>query len=700
MTVSRPRVLRAGDDVLFGGQLHTVQAVSTTVVRLVNVVGAVSAVPVAELLASPGFALVSSTRVPAPLPPSGLLDGIPEAEAERAQWWERHIVEVLTGLPPEHALGAAPKAEYDPGQVSLRQREIAKVAELQAVGHATSLATVKRQRLAYEKEGLWGLVDQRIARLARPEGRVDDRVVEATRKAIVGETNRSTGTVARLKREVARILREEHGDQAPPLPSDRTFYRLASRLSQGKHTFGSARTRRSAAKPPDGLFGSVTAARPGEWMQIDSTPIDVRVVLDTGLVDRAELTWIIDLATRTIPAAILRPTTKAADAAVLLARALTPEAMRPGWVDALRMSSSVLPHRRLTEIDERLEHAAARPVIVPETIVCDHGNVYISRAFQNACRAMGINFQPTHKGSPWEKGTVETSFNAVGSLFAQYVAGYVGSNVERRGEKAEQRAAWSMIELQALLDEWIVTTWQNRPHSGLRDPVTPGKALTPNEQYAAMVELAGYVPVPLSANDYVELLPVSWNAINKDGVRLHNRTYDCGAITPFRRQHSGVERKKGLWEVHYDPYDITRIWVRDHHSRDGGWITVPWKHLRSAPTPFGELAWQHAREILARRGQDEATEAEIAQAASDLLDRAGSGPDGDPSMTKRDRRVAGRTRATSPPAGPRPAPDAADDEPESSESPDGELQDAGRLAAKVIPLPVFDARKEAELWRY
>jgi len=58
-------------------------------------------------------------------------------------------------------------------------------------------------------------------------------------------------------------------------------------------------------------------------MQIDSTPIDVRVVLDTGVVDRAELTWIIDLATRSIPAAVLRPTTKAADAAVLLARTLT-----------------------------------------------------------------------------------------------------------------------------------------------------------------------------------------------------------------------------------------------------------------------------------------------------------------------------------------------------------------------------------------
>jgi putative transposase len=42
------------------------------------------------------------------------------------------------------------------------------------------------------------------------------------------------------------------------------------------------RTRRSAAKPPDGPFGTVTAARPGQWTQIDSTPLDVRVVWTTG----------------------------------------------------------------------------------------------------------------------------------------------------------------------------------------------------------------------------------------------------------------------------------------------------------------------------------------------------------------------------------------------------------------------------------
>jgi putative transposase len=113
----------------------------------------VSELPLAEVIRAPGFA-VAADRDVAPLPPSGLLDGVPEAVAEQARWWERHIVEILTGRPPEHEPTAPVKPEYDPSRVSLRQRELAKVAELEAAGHKVSFPTVKRLRLAYEKQGL------------------------------------------------------------------------------------------------------------------------------------------------------------------------------------------------------------------------------------------------------------------------------------------------------------------------------------------------------------------------------------------------------------------------------------------------------------------------------------------------------------------------------------------------------------------
>jgi putative transposase len=404
VSVSRPPLLAAGDQVRFRGQVRTVTSVTAGSVCLA---GLEPAVVLAELVTDPGFAVVTAGSR-APLPPEGLLDGLPAGVTDQARWLECHLAEVVSGLPAEAGPDAVPRPEYDPAVTTLRQREITKAAELQAAGHQVAHSTLQRLRRRYETDGVWGLVDHRSTRYSSQSGRVDDRVVDAVCRAVAEETDRSTGTVDRLRRRTEQILAAEHGlgDPSEVMPSRATFYRLVGRVAAGQHTFGSAPTRRSLAKRPAGPFGTVTALRPGEWMQIDSTPVDVRVVLDNGMVDRAELTWLIDVATRTIPAAVLRPSTKSVDAALLLARALTPEPMRPGWADALRMSRSVLPHRRLAAIDQRLEHAAARPVIVPETIVCDHGMVYMSQAFRSACRALGISFQPSHKGSPWEKPRV------------------------------------------------------------------------------------------------------------------------------------------------------------------------------------------------------------------------------------------------------------------------------------------------------
>ena len=699
MTASRPADLRIGDEVRLAGTLHTVVGLSGLEVQLTDVTGVLVSVTQGELFADPGFQLVAAVR--APLPPPGLLDGVPDEVAEQARWWERHVVEVLAGVTPEAGVGSVAKPQYDPAERSLRQRELAKVEELRSAGHQVVLRSFQRLRRRYEVDGLWGLVDGRFTRGSSATGRADQRVVEAIGQAVREQTNASTGTVERVRRRVEQILLEGGTQPAEVMPSRAGFYRLVEKVSAGKHTFGSARTRRSLAKQPDRPFGAVTAVRPGEWMQIDSTPLNVAVRLDNGLVDRVELTWMLDLATRTIPAAVLRPSTKAVDAALLLARSLTPEPMRPGWSDALRMSRSVLPHRRLTEIDQRLADAAARPVIVPETIVCDHGMVYMSQTFRNACRAMGINFQPTHKGSPWEKGSVETSFNAVDSLFVQYVAGYLGNSVDNRGLDADQAAAWSMLELQDLLDEWLVTVWQNRRHDGLRDPLTPGKALTPNEKYAALVETAGYVPVPLSQDDYIELLPVEWRAINSYGIKIKHRRYDCKALGPYRRQHSGVEAKKGLWEVHRDPYDVSRIWVRNH--RDGGWIQATWTHLRTGPVPFSDLAWDHAQRMLARGGVDKPTQEQIAQAASALLDRAEQGP-GLPEVATKDRKVAARVRATAPAEmaaawpGQDPSAEKATVSREGADAVEDDEDDEDQEWAKVIPLGVFDAREEAKKW--
>ncbi|WNV83031.1 integrase [Umezawaea sp. Da 62-37] len=692
----RPERLQVDDRVRFDGSFHTVVAMSGTEIGLADEHGRTTTVQLAYLLAAEDFELLGS-RSRRILPRTGVLDGVPKPALDEALWWERHIVEVLYGLPPDASADAVPQQQYDPLKYSLTQREEAKARELTSQGHTVKPSTVKHRRQRYEARGLVALVDGRTDKRTPRFGRADDRVVEAMRTAIIEATDASSRTAGFLIWRTGQILAA--APEPVAMPSRATCYRLLAKLSAGLHTTGSARTRRSLANRPDGPFSSLHAAAPGELMQIDSTPLDVLVRLDDGVDGRVELTGMIDVATRTVTAAVLRPTTKSVDASVLLARTMTPEPMRPGWADALRMARSVLPHRRLLELDARLEHAAAKPVIMPDTIVCDHGKVFVSRNFRASCRFLGINFQPAHKGTPTDKPHIERMLGSVGTLFSQFVAGYTGSSVERRGRNVEGEPLWSMLELQELLDEWIVASWQNRPHDGLRDPRHPGHAFTPNEKYAAMVEAAGYLPVALSAEDYIELLPARWRAINAYGVKINHRTYDSKELGPVRQQPSGVKDKRDLWEIHHDPYDVSRIWVRNHW--DSGWITATWKHLGTVAVPFGELAWDHARKQTTDPGRRQ-TEEEITAAVRDLLERAAQGPSNASTGTRftRERRVAARTKATTAePTWSRPpekSGSAALTRADESASPPDDVADDGRDIATVIPLGVFDPYQEAK----
>jgi putative transposase len=673
---SRVAVLRPGDWVHHDGGEHQVVAVGGTSVRLRSQDGGESVLLASYLMAAPDFAVVDGAPTPQ-VEPFGLMAGLPEEVLAEAREWERHVVEVETGLPPGAEPGAAPRPEYDPATHSLTARAQAKAAEL-----GVGARTVERMRSRYARQGVWGLVDRRAVRTWEVTGRADARLVEVIQQVVGGETDTSTGTRGRLIRRVVKTVEEVYGPGVVPLPGRTTFYKLIDALSTGRHTFGSAVTRRQLANRPERPFTPMFAARPGEQVHIDSTPIDVLVLLDTGLPVRAELTIVVDIATRTIAAAVLRPVgTKAVDAALLLAKMLVPEPVRPGWSAALRMSASRLPHARLVDVDTRMEAAAAKPVIVPDTIVIDHGKVFVSEAFLRACDRLGISVQYARKGTPTDKAIVEATFDAINTLFCQHVAGYTGSNTTLRG--ADVQATWTVPELQDLLDEWLVAGWQNRPHESLRDPHQSRRMLSPNAMYASLVAAAGYLPVTLSGEDYLELLPVAWRAINDYGIRIDYRTYDSPDLGPYRRRHSGINAKRGLWEVHYDPYDLSQVFVRT----PDGWVTVPWTHLPMVSAPFADFTWRHARKLTEQAGQDDTSETDVARVLDELLTRAEAGP---PVDTKT-ARVAARTRVGA----------AAHRPPRQAVEPDDEQpagQPAGKEDSEVVPMGVFDARAEAEKW--
>ncbi|MEV5880011.1 integrase [Streptomyces sp. NPDC052101] len=691
-----PLVVRPGDRVRFDGQVQTVAGLSGMLVRLADEAGGTSTMHLPTLMMSPGFEVLGSGS--RKVMPTGVLDHVPAGQAEEALWWHRHMVELRTGLPPDAPRGASPRHEYDPAMRTLAEREASKAAELAVeLGRPVSAHTVRWRRRRHQEQGIAGMVDGRHAPRRAVHGKLRPEVVDELQQLMSQATDGSTRTVSYYFERVSKTVKDKYGPEAVPKRS--AFYRLFQRLERGRHTTGSARTRRSLANQPEGVFDRAMVCRPGELMEIDSTPFDALVRLDRGVVGRVELTGLVDVATRTVTAAVLRPTTKSVDAALLLARSVTPAPMRPGWTDALRLERSVLPYRRLLALDERLRHAAAVPLIIPEAIVVDGGKAFLSKNFHMACDAFGTEVIHAPPRTPTHKPHIERTLGSVSTMFAQFVSGHTGRSAEHRGHRVEDEPLWSLPQLQELLEEWITARWQNRPHDGLRDPLAPGRTFSPNEKYAALVETAGYLPLALSAEDYLRLLPTRWQAVNSYGIKIKHRIYDCDELDGLRREKSGLADRKDRWEVRHDPYDVRVVWLHDH--REDTWITVPWRLLSSQPLPFGEMAWDHTARDLREQQGITVTEEAISRAVGDLLERAGAGPveaEEAPPVRKKPRnrrsdRAAARTRAAADPSWPRPAPPPA---PAPDEEPDEGADD--QEVADVVPLRVFDARKEANKW--
>ncbi|MFE0824248.1 hypothetical protein [Streptomyces sp. NPDC058847] len=654
-------VLGEGDAVRWRGERYTVVSLEGATVHLAPRPGSglpLVALAVGVLAAADDFAVLDAEGRPvtyAVLPDWSRLEGISTEAAREAYLWERHIIEVDTGLLPGVPEDAAPRPGYAPDEFTLIDRYKTKAAELNAVlDWDVSWHTVQRKRLKYVEKGIWGLVDKRRTRMPSLYGRTDPRVVDALLALADARRGKTAITASALFVLLRRSVRSSYGT-AVKVPPNTTLYKLLDRLGiKVKDLRAATRRRLDAAGRPGAPFSLTTALAPGELVQIDSTDLDVKVLGDDGQPTSVELTVMVDVATRSILAAVVRAkttrgrrrrreeklelfaaarragrATKAVDASLLLAQCLVPAPMRPGFSALAHASASDLPYEELLEADERLARSAARPVIVPDMIVIDHGTVFAGRTFFDACRSLGISVRPARRRTPTDKAIVERTFGSIKSLFSQFVNTYTGNDISRRAKTLDGEVLFNLSQLDDLLQEWIVLGWQNRQHEELSNPYDANlPSLTPNQMYAAYVQVAGYVPIPLGRDDYLRLLPTAWVGVGDQGIRFMNRIYDNhqGGLLPYRRRRSGLGgKRRGGWELRYNPYAPEHVWLHDHEKDI--WVQATFRHQKMIDAPWTQYLWDIATtEHLARGGRKDDDFA-IAQALADLLERAGRGPD-------------------------------------------------------------------------
>lgn len=590
--------LRPGLPIAYDGEQFTVAEIEGRRILLqqTGVVGApkLRQVDISALLAHP----TTEILVPAPAEeaaaPAAVLGGLTDDEDDELTQKVRHVQEVLTGYrlgDAVLALDGEPREDYAPGTPMLH-RYAAKAAEL-GVGEST----LRRWITAFRTAGPAGLVHDRPARSVVE--RADARWVEMARAVLDKRVKASRPVRNLILAEIAERLAEEYGKGTVPLPGRTTGYELLKQLSKGTNAFeGSTKGKRSIANAPQGTYGRLRATRPGEYVVLDTTPLDVFAMEPvTCRWVRCELTVAMDLYSRCIVGLRLTPvSTKSVDVAGVLFETVRPrEGSEAGPLPYCGAPSTVvLDAEKLVDRDGQ----PLLPSVAAETIVFDHGKIYVSNHIQSVCARLRISLQPARPMTPTDK-PVERWFRTISQGVLAALPGYKGSDVHSRGENVEDEAYFFIDELETIIREWITLVYHRRHHRGLCVPEVPGLKLSPLQMFEHGVTRAGPLRIPARPHLALEFLEEVCTTIQHYGVEVGGLRYNGDALNDYRNQPSpyrGVDA--GKWPIAVDPGDITTVYFQD--PKDRTWHALAWEHAPAVNGPSSREALEYARKLAKR----------------------------------------------------------------------------------------------------
>ncbi|MFE4330043.1 helix-turn-helix domain-containing protein [Streptomyces sp. NPDC056831] len=575
-------------------------------------------VDLSVLLAHPSTEFLVETS---PVEPAAaaLLGGLSSAEDDALTVRFRHVQEVRFGYQlgsSELALEGEPRPDYAPG-MPLMHRYRAKAAEL-----GVDPATVRRWVSKVERGGPAGLVSKRQPKSVLE--RADPRWLEMAR-TVIGSLEKSSRPVRGLVlMEIEERVAKKYGRGVVSIPKQTTGYELLKELSRGTNAFdGSTKGKRSIANRPQGVFGKLRATRPGEYIVLDTNSLDVFAMEPvTCRWVQCELTVAMDLYSKVITGLRLTPvSTKSTDVAGVLFETIRPrEVSSAGTGEPLPYCG--VPSTVVFDA-EKLVDAHGQPMlpaVAAETIIYDHGKIYVSNHIASVSAKLDISLQPARPYTPTDK-PVERWFRTLNQGLLAALPGYKGPDVHSRGEKVEDEAYFFLDELEMIIREWITLIYHRRHHRGLTVPEVPGLKLSPLEMFEHGVMRAGPLRIPSRPGLAFEFLEEEWCPIHHYGVEVNGLRYNGDGLDDYRNQmslHRGEHA--GQWPVAVDRADIRKIYFQDP-QKPQLWHTLDWEHAPALNGPASLEALRYARRIAAETHRFPDTK----RALIELLERWGAG---------------------------------------------------------------------------
>lgn len=464
--------------------------------------------------------------------------------------------------------------------------------------------TIRRWVDAYNSSGPVGLLDTRV-REGRPRS-VDPRWDSACLAVLNAHVSASTPSKNVVIDHVRRHLEDEFGEGVVSLPSRAVAYRRLDELAKGRHAFGSSKNRRSVANRPKGPYGRLRPTRPGEYVVLDTTPLDVFAMEPLTLRwVPVELTIAQDLYTRCILGLRLAPVSTSSEVvANVLYQCVVPQSA-PNADDGAWPFHGVPQNVELRSSDVIScsdQRPPDKPHCLPETIIVDHGKPYVSHHITSSCARLGISIQPAIPGKPTDKPTAERFFRTLRLGLLQHLPAYKGPDVYNRGEKVEEHAFHYIGELERIIRDWVGTVYHRSKHDGLCLPEVPGAAFSPIEMYEIGLARVGGLTVPTSPDLAYEFLDVRWRTIQHYGVEVHGRRYDGPALNHYRVTQSPYGgANAGKWPIYIDSSDVRKVHFRDPVTK--AWAALDWEHAASLDQPFSAAAAEYTKKVSLREGR-------------------------------------------------------------------------------------------------
>lgn len=518
-----------------------------------------------------------------------------------------------------------------------RKGDRGRAIERKAAELSVSTKTLRRWIQNYAESGVAGLADSKLTRQRAPQ--VDPRWDAALKRVLRTFTNASTPTRGAVIDATHRAVKAEYGD-AVALPSRSAAYRRVDANSKGLYTFGSAKARRSAAGRPAGPYGRLRATRPGEYIVLDTTPLDVFAMEPVTLRwVPVELTVALDLYSRCAVGLRLMPvSTKSQDVANVLYQCVTQQF---GVDDQSVWPFHGVPKNVLMGFEDinAADNCARdkRPGLVPETIVVDHGRQYLSAHVIGVCARFGISIQPAIPNKPTDKPTIERFFLTLRQSLLQHLQAYKGPDVYSRGKDIEGQAFYYVGELEQIIREWVGSVYHRTKHRGLCVPELGPGNFSPAEMWEIGLARSGALTLPVRRDLAYEFLDVEWRTIQHYGVEINGRIYEGEGLNGFRGCRSPYGgTHAGRWPFSIDSHDVRFIHFRDPDTNE--WHRLNWDHAGALHAPFSQDAADYAKSVTVRANRH----VDPAQAVHDLLEQWSR----DAVMSRRDRSLAKRIAAT------------------------------------------------------